>query len=364
VYKRTLVLGLGLLVMLAVAVTANAARAGNAPGAVYTLTNSPFGNTVAAFDRAVDGTLTAQGTFATGGTGTGSNLGSQGAVVLSDDGRQLYAVNAGSNSISSFAVRPNGLELEGTVPSGGTLPISVTVREKLVYVLNAGGAANITGFSSDHGTLAPIAGSTQPLGSGSAGPAQVQFSPDGHLLVVSEKASSTLDTYVVDTDGRAGAPSVFASAGATPFGFDFDNRGNLLVSNASASASSYAVSNDGSLSVISGAVATHQAAPCWLVASKDGRYAYTANAGAGTISGFAVGHDGSLTLLDASGATANLGPGTHPLDEAVTGNGRFLYDLADGTHSISGFRIGEDGSLAAVGNIGGLPAGSVGLAAS
>jgi 6-phosphogluconolactonase len=363
VNTRTLVLGLGLLMMLALATTATAARAGHGRGAVYTLTNSPLGNAVAVFDRSADGTLTAAGIFATGGAGTGSGLGSQGAIVLSDDQNELFAVNAASNSISYFSVAHDGLELEATVPSGGVRPISVTVNKKVLYVLNAGGAGNITGFDIGHGTLTPIAGSTRPLSAGSAGPAQVQFSPDGRTLIVSEKASSTLDSYVVGKDGRASAPSVYASAGATPFGFDFDNRGDLLVSNASASASSYDVSKDGTVTVISGAVATHQAAPCWLVAGKNGRYAYTANAGGGTISGFAVGRDGSLTLLDASGATADLGGGSHPLDEAVSTNGRYLYNLTDGTHTISTFRIGEDGSLTPVGSIGGLPAGAIGIAA-
>jgi 6-phosphogluconolactonase len=363
VNKRTLVLGLGLLMMLALVTTGTAARAADGHGAVYTLTNSPFGNAVAVFDRSADGTLAAAGTFATGGAGTGSGLGSQGALVLSDDRNELFAVNAASNSISYFSVTRDGLVLEATVPSGGVLPISVTVNKNALYVLNAGGAGNITGFAIGHGTLAPIAGSTQPLGAGSAGPAQVQFSPDGRTLVVTEKASSTIDTYVVGKDGRAGAPSVYASAGATPFGFDFDNRGDLLVSNASASASSYDVAKGGTVTVISGAVATHQAAPCWLVASKDGRYAYTANAGGGTISGFSVGHDGSLTLLDASGTTADLGAGSHPLDEAISTNGRYLYNLTDGTHAISAFQIGEDGSLTPIGSVGGLPAGAIGIAA-
>ena len=62
--KRTLVLGVSLLAMFALAATAGARSAGNA-GAVYTLTNSPFGNAVAAFDRAADGTLTPAGTYAT-----------------------------------------------------------------------------------------------------------------------------------------------------------------------------------------------------------------------------------------------------------------------------------------------------------
>ena len=118
--KRTLVLGLGLLVMLVLATTATAARAEHehGHGAVYTLTNSPLGNAVAAFERSADGTLAPAGLIPTGGAGTGSNLGSQGAVVLSDDQKELYAVNAGSNTISFFSVSRDGLDLEGTVPSG------------------------------------------------------------------------------------------------------------------------------------------------------------------------------------------------------------------------------------------------------
>jgi 6-phosphogluconolactonase len=359
--KRTLVLGVSLLALLALASTANASSSDNGPGAVYTLTNSPAGNAVVAYDRAADGTLSPQGTFPTGGSGTGSGLGSQGAVVLSDDGRQLFAVNAASNSLSLFAVRADGLELRATAPSGGIRPISVTIYGNLLYVVNAGGAGNISGFVVGRDSLTPLAGSTEPLGAGSAGPAQVSFSPDGSALVVTEKASSTIDVYSVGLDGRAGAPVVSPSSGGTPFGFDFDNRGRLLVSNATGSASSYSLTGAGA-SVISGAVPTHQGAPCWLVASKNGRYAYTANAGAGTISGFAVGHDGSLSLLDASGATGILGSTSHPLDEAVSNNGQYLYNLTDGLHTISTLAIAEDGSLTLTGSIA-VPTGAAGLAA-
>jgi 6-phosphogluconolactonase len=358
---RTLVLGLSLLAMLALASAATASSSDNSPGAVYTLTNAAGGNAVVAFNRAADGTLTPQGTFPTGGIGTGSGLGSQGAVVLSDDGRQLFAVNAGSNSISLFAVHPDGLELRATAPSGGIRPISITVRGNLLYVVNAGGTGNISGLVVGRDGLAPLAASTQPLGSGSAGPAQVSFSPDGTALVVTEKASSTIDVYPIGLDGRAGAPVVSPSAGGTPFGFDFDNRGHLLVSEAAGSASSYAITPGGA-SVISGAVATHQGAPCWLIASKNGRYAYTANAAAGTISGFSVGHDGSLTLLDTSGATGILGPTSHPLDEAVSNNGQYLYNLTDGLHAISTFATGADGSLTLTGSVA-VPTGAAGLAA-
>ena len=229
-----------------------------------------------AYSRAADGSLSGPVSYPTGGTGTGGGLGSQGSVIL--DGDDLYAVNAGSNSISRFAVRKGGLELEATVPSGGVLPISLTVHHQLLYVLNAGAGGNITGFSTEHDGLTPIPDSTRPMGPGATGPAQISFSRDGHVLVVTEKSTSSIETFYVDQD-VPDAAAVFASTGGTPFGFDFDKHGNLLVSNATGSASSYSLSREGRVNVISGAVPTFQGAPCWLVTSKDGRYAYTANAG-------------------------------------------------------------------------------------
>ncbi len=359
---RKVALLLSCAAVLVAAATAGAAGA-HRVGSVYTLTNAVAGNAVAVFARSNDGTLTPEGTFPTGGGGTGGGLGSQGALVLSNGGHELFAVNAGSDSISYFTVEQGGLELQDTIASGGDQPISLTVHDQLLYVLNAGGAGNITGFVVKQGELSPLAGSTRQLGAGSAGPAQVSFASNGKVLVVTEKSSSTIDTYVVDGHGIAGAPTVTAAVGGTPFGFDFDKHGNVLTSNATGSASSYDVAQDGSLSVISGAVPTFQGAPCWLVASKNGRYAYTANAASGTISGFAVDHGGTLSLLDPSGITGNLGAGSHPLDESVSEDGRFLHVLVDGTHRVGTFRIAHDGSLTLVGTFGGLPAGAAGLAA-
>jgi 6-phosphogluconolactonase len=314
------------------------------------------------FERNPDGTLSPAGSVATGGTGTGGGLGSQGSLVLSRDGHHLFAVNAGSNSIAELAIGHGQVSLVGTAASGGTMPISVTVHGRLVYVLNAGGSGNIAGFRAGEHGLTPLAGAVQPLGAGSAGPAEVAFTPDGSALVVTEKASSTIDTYPVDASGVAGPPTVSPSAGTTPFGFDFDRHGHLLVSEAGGTASSYDVSATG-VSVITGALATGQAAPCWLVHA--GRFAYTANGGSGTISGFRIGRGGSLTLLDPSGVTANIGAGSHPLDETVTRHGgRFLYNLTDGLHRITGFRINHDGSLSQVDVTAGLPVGAAGIAAS
>jgi hypothetical protein len=127
-----------------------------------------------------------------GGTGTGGGLGSQGAVVFTRDGRFLLAVNAGSNDISSFRVRPQGLELLDRVASGGMRPISVTSARGVVYVLNAGGAGNISGFRINNaGRLSPISGSAQSLSSAASGPAQIEFDERGTRLVVTEKATNT-----------------------------------------------------------------------------------------------------------------------------------------------------------------------------
>jgi len=334
------------------------------PRAVYTITNQVAGNAVAVFARSADGTLTAAGSFATGGTGTGAGLGSQGAVTLSRDGRLLLAVNAGSNDVSVFRVGQQGLSLLSRTPSGGTLPTSVTISRNVVYVLNAGGAGNITGFTINYrGELTPIAGSTKALSGATTAPAQVSFSPDGRQLVVAERATNLLDVYPVDGNGVAGERASYPSAGGTPFGFAFGPRNLLFVSEAAApgSASSYVLSRSGALAVASGAVLTHQGAPCWAVVTENGRFGYTGN-GAGSVSGFSIAPDGSIRLLDVNGATAVIGGGVN--DIALSGNSRYLYALQTGANpAIHAFRVERDGGLTALGAVDGIPAGTRGLAA-
>jgi 6-phosphogluconolactonase (cycloisomerase 2 family) len=230
--------------------------------------------------------------------------------------------------------------------------------------LNAGGAGNITGFTIDAaGALTPIPGSTKALSSATAGPAQVSFSPDGRHLVVAEKATNRLVVYPVDENGVAGEPTSFTSAGGTPFGFAFGMHNVVFVSEAAApgSASSYTLTKSGSLRLVSGAVLTHQGAPCWAVLTKNGRFGFTGN-GAGSISGFSVAPDGSIRLLDGDAATTIIGVGVN--DIALSGNSRYLYALGTGSpQAIYAFRIQNDGSLEALGSVGGVPAGTRGLAA-
>jgi hypothetical protein len=119
------------------------AGASEAGHAVFVQTDNTAGNRVVAYRRAADGTLAPAGSYATGGLGgilAGSvvdHTASQGS--LTDDPRHglLYAVNAGSDTISVFSVRGDRLALRQVLGSGGTFPVSVAVHDDLVYVLNA-----------------------------------------------------------------------------------------------------------------------------------------------------------------------------------------------------------------------------------
>jgi 6-phosphogluconolactonase len=337
-------------------------------GVVYASTNAVAGNEVVVYERARDGTLTAAGKVATNGAGSGGGLGNQGAVTLSRNGRWLFAVNAGSSEVSVFATRGTSLKLVEKVSSGGQRPVSVTTHGDLLYVLNAGGVNNITGFSiGEWGKLTPIAGSTKALSAAATGPAQVEFDPSGEALVVTEKATNKIDLYTLE-DGIADGPVVRDSNGMTPFGFAFDRRGHLIVSEAFGGApnksalSSYDI--DGTaLNLISGSVGTTQTAACWVVTTRNNRYAYTTNTGSGTVSGYRLARNGKLSLLNADGRTAVIGAGSAPTDAALTQNSRFLYVLNSAIGTVSGFRVEANGSLWPVGAIGGLPAGVTGLAA-
>lgn len=341
------------------------AAASGTAGAVYVLTNQASGNAVLAYARHADGSLAALGSFATGGLGTGGGLGSQGAVVLDESSRHLYAVDAGSDTVTSFRVVPGGLARIGSVASGGSRPTSVTVHDGLVYVLNAGGTGGVSGFRTDDGALTPLANSTHALSGSATAPAQVSFTPDGSHLVVAEKATNALDVFPVSGAGLPGAPTVVASSGATPFGFGFDNKQHLIVSEAfggatdASAVSSYALEGD-ALDLVSGSVPTTETAACWIATTSNGRFAYAGNAGSASISGYRVGTDGSLALLTADGKTGTAAAGV--TDLATSGDSRFLYArLGNGT--VGAYAIAADGSLAAVDTAAGLPTGAAGIAA-
>ena len=358
----------GFSVLLATVLTIGNACAEEDPGAVYAMTNSVTGNTILILDRAANGTLTMAGSAATGGTGTGSGLGSQGALTLTANQRWLLAVNAGSNDVTVFAVTLNGLQWRSKTSSGGTAPTSIAVHKRLAYVLNAG-VPSVAGFRlSEDGTLSPIAGSTQIL-SGAIGPAEVAFDSEGESLIVTDKPTNQIFTLEINDDGVAATPVSHASNGATPFGFAVDKRDHLVVSeahggaNGTSALSSYDVAEEGGLRLITGSAATHQGAACWVVITENDKFTFTSDTATGVITGFTLSRDGVLTILDVQGVSASTGPGSDPTDLALSENSRFLFSLNPGSGTIAGWSISSEGSLEFTGSASGIPASASGIAA-
>ena len=358
-FRRTLLSAV--LAILAIAAPAGAA---DDPGAVYALSNAASGNAVLVYDRASDGALSYAGSYSTGGLGAGGGLGSQGAVTLSGDGRIVLAVNAGSNSVSTFAVKSDGLELRDVEPSNGVRPTSVSEHNGLVYVLNAGTPNSISGYRLDaKGELTAIAGSTRPLAATQTTPSQVSLSPSGDAIVVTERATNSIMTWSLGNDGVPGASHVFASGGSGPFGFAFGHRGTLVVSNAAGDSGASSYRLDGAnVQTVSASVPSTRRAACWTVVTKDGRFAYVTNGGTGDISGFAIDQDGSISLLDPSGVSATVGGAA--TDAALSNDSRYLYVRNGALPKIDAFRISGDGSLTWVAAANGLPVSAAGLAAN
>lgn len=335
-------------------------------GVVYTLTNQAS-NAVRAYARAADGTLTFVADYPTGGAGTGAGLGSQGALSFGR-GKTILAVNAASNQISALAIKNGGLTALNTVASGGSTPISVTSHGEFVFVLNAGAPANISGFrQTSDGRLTPVANSTRALSTADPAPAQISFSPDGRFLVVTEKGTNNLVTYAVDANGNPGNALVTPSAGQTPFGFAFTNRGDYVVVseafggavNGSAS-SSYQLGDLGRLNLRTASLGGGQTAACWIATTPNNQFAYASNTGSRTVTGYRIAPNGTISLIDQGVTAVVSGSAT---DATVSRNGRFLYVVGGSSHTIDAYAIAANGSLTSLGAVTGLPAGDVSVLA-
>ena len=188
---------------------------GGADHAVFVQTDNTAGNQVVAYHRYDNGSLTLAGTYNTGGLGgqlTGSvvdHLASQGSLTYDQRNAFLYAVNAGSNTVSVFSVHGDDLSLRQVIGSGGVFPVSVAVHGNLVYVLNALNGGSVQGYVSFLGHLFPLPGSYRNLGLSSdkrqfvSTPGQVAFSPNGSQLIVTTKASgNAIDVFGVGRFGE------------------------------------------------------------------------------------------------------------------------------------------------------------------
>lgn len=364
-------------------------------GAVYTMTNARSGNEVVAFARRPDGTLARVGAFATGGTGSGSFEDTANGLVLGssqgeaapnnllEEADLLFATNARSNTIATFRVERSRLRRVDVQDSGGRKPVSVTVNRGIVYVLNSGeatddlfdsdgnaipncttGTPSITGFTvSEAGALAPIAGSTRRLsGLAASGCAQISFDPSGQVLVATERLAGdegppgpegdegVIATYTRNPDGTLNGPRVTDATGEGPFGFTFTKSGTLLTTEQSdgplgpgrGAVAAYTLGADGALTPLGGSTPNGGTDTCWIVATDDGRYAYsTSFFGDGRISSYRITPGGLQLQDDDVSGRVTLGAS----DISLSRDSRFLYQLNSFEGTLNVFRVRSDGDL-------------------
>jgi 6-phosphogluconolactonase len=346
----------------------NSASAQSTGGFVYVMTNEPAGNQIVQYSRSDNGSLKELRRASTGGTGGTANgvgsldpLGSQDSLVLSGDGSRLLAVNAGSNEVSALASGSQGLTLLNKVASGGTFPNSLALYGDLVYVLNAHGTPNVTGFRLTSAGLAAIPNATFALPGGTAAAAHdIRFSPDGTRLLVSEAGTNQIDIFELDGAGLVAGVTTQAAAGRGAFGIRFGRAGVLVNAEAgSNSVSSYELTANDTLSVISAAVPDTQAASCWISVTRDGKFAFVSNTGSGTLSAFQVAGNGTVDLESAVDASI---PNGHPIDSALASDSAFFYAIDTNAGRIAEFQI-LGASLKPLGFVTGLPATTQGIAA-
>lgn len=348
-------------------------------GAVFAMTNETAGNRIVRYGRSSDGTLTRLGSVSTRGLGIGVDADTQGPLRLSANHRFLYAVNPGSDNISVFAVFGTQLQFLQLVDAGDQ-PLSLTTSGRYLYSMDGSVAGNgIRGFRIGHnGKLTEMPDSFRKLSSPIAVPGDIEFSPDGRTILVTQKTTNALlspadaiDAFTIGNDGYATAvPARNASFGLRPFSLAFRDDGTFVVVESFNAAptvsavSSYSLGSGGAMSVISGSVPNGQTDVCWVVISKDQKYAYVSNFGSGTLSSYAFGATGSLTLID--GAAASYGEMSQPVDSSLSIDGKYLYQLLRGAGAVGALRVESNGGLTPLGiTEGDLPVadGASGLAA-
>ncbi len=278
---------------LALALTAAGIAAGPAAAsqraALYVQTDDPAGNAVVAYDH----NLKPLGTFKTGGNGgvlAGSvvdHLASQGSLTL--DRGLLYAVNAGSNTITTFATDGDRVSRRQTLPSGGNFPVSVATHGNFVYVLNARDGGSLQGYLRVADFLIPtwhraLNLDTTQTPEFTHTPGQVAFTPNGDQLIVTTKAASNA-VEVFDVNLLGGIernPTINTLDGTVPFAVAFDQRGRLNLTEAGPSVvASFDLNRRGELGNALSSIPTTQAATCWITAS--GRFLFASNAGSATV---------------------------------------------------------------------------------
>jgi 6-phosphogluconolactonase len=341
---------------------------------VFSQSNNPGANSVYVFKRnKTTGKITLFKAIRTGGKGTAGQqpfglpvVDSADSIVMSPNHKLLFVVNDGDNTVTSFRIGPGGLTRADLVTSGGALPISLAVHKNLLYVLN-GVTGSVMGYHFNaKGKLTPITKSAQALSV--PGPdgvaADIGFTPNGKWLVATLRylpltsgtsgQNGKIDLFPVHANGSIGRAIDNTAATPTPFGFRFTSKGIMVDTSAgrvnttnnqppplgdgtqiNGSLQTYSVGSNGKLTPISNAPSGGRAA-CWVVLTKDSKFAFVTNTlsatatnpapgnpigtGKNGLARYSVAPNGALSFL----GNVDTGPGT-PGDVGLSPDGKYLY---------------------------------------
>lgn len=349
-------------------------------GAVYVMTNAPgpTGNFILSSTIGIDGKLTLGGAVST--KGNGSSFMTEGAGrdplgaqdILQVAGDRLYAVNPGSDTISTFSInplRPTELCLIGEpVNSGGEFPVSVAVSPKTgqVCVLNAGAINGVNCYKPDpqHG-LVEIPETnrllhrnlTTPPGGFADTPSQVIFSRDGSTLYAAVRGPTAEAGFIAgwDVDLFTGALSQDAVKSSTPsagepFGLTLiDGTDSLLVTDTHVGFDIFNYETPLSVAKTTGFVVPGQHAICWVRHSKQTGNYYLADIATGIITEVHIDNElqGSIVRQYPQGVNASIAE-----EQIGTVLGKdYLYLLSVGPRSVSVLSLEGPGNAINIQNL-------------
>ena len=357
---------------------------GPAVTTVYVETNNPAAgqNAVLAFrQNPANGRLKEIGSFITGGTGQinlpkviGPDDSSQ-EVVATPDGQFLFAVNQGSNTVTSFRIDRNGsLDRIGTFDSGGVQPDSIGISGDKLYVSNRGDSAvghpgtvapNITGFTIDEdGALSPLPGSsvTFPV---DTSPSQNLISRYGQFLFADIFAvpgstapqGNTFTPFQIQPDGALKlAPGGNVGTSVSPpllLGADTNPKQSIIYAGLTGAnqIAVFTFEETGRLSFVgSSPLADKGMGPCWITVSADGKYLYSGDTGTDSVGVFSLAdplHPVEIQEFVLGGPHAPPGsppPGTlqtNAFQLALSPDGRSLYVISQSTNPTGAFPQGN-----------------------
>jgi len=367
---------------------------------VYTQTNQTQ-NQIINFRRGMDGRLMEVQRVSTGGKGTNGyvpltgeesgpdSLISSDAVIVSRDRKYLFAVNAGENSVSSFAIgmdamltlidtQATGKPVMGR--SGTASSLAYNDRDSVLYVSHSLGPDHIRAFTVMGGklTLRMDVKSVNLPDMSDRVITQIATSPDNQYLIacvlldarpnadgLTPAKEKNLVLFPIGMGGFLGDALFRNSGGVTPFATAFLNGKKdmfvtVLAAESAAVLSTLAANGNVKTtkpSKIDVGMSPEPSEICWVSISEDDRFAFGANFGYGTVSTFRI--DDSGVMVKMSTAAQEMGdgsfkglagvPSSGAGDNAVAGG--FLFQLYANASKLVGYKIGDDGRLTKVSEV-------------